>query len=91
MDSFIKSKKGYDIISGHSHYIEEIGKENKKENFEHLIIVTDGSVDSNEIDESDRKVHEYRLKYCFVSNYIIGSKGEESVGCSYSRISSGIT
>lgn len=90
MDSFIKSEKGYDR-SRHSHYIAEIGKENKNENFEHLIIVTDGRVDYDDIDESDRKVHQYGLKYSFVSNYIIGSDGDESVGCSYSRECPGIT
>ena len=89
MDSFIKNEKGYDR-SRHSHYISEIGKENKDENFEHLIIVTDGSVDYGQIDESDRKVHQYGLKYSFVSNYIIGSDGDESVGCPYSRICPGI-
>ena len=79
MDNFISEEDGPDGTS--SYYIAEIGRETKGENFEHLIIVTDGQVGSGDIDESDRRVHEYGLRFKYVSNYIIGSKGDESVGC----------
>ena len=83
MDNFIAAQRGYDETC--SYLIAEIGKETKNENFEHLIIVTDGEVDFSDIDESDRKVKEYGLNYKYVSTYIIESGGNESVGCPYSR------
>ena len=75
----------------HSYYIAEIGRETKNENFEHLIIVTNGSVGTGDIDQSDCLVSKYGLKYRFVSIYIIGNEGDESVGCPYTRESKGVT
>ena len=89
MDSFISSKYGPDGTS--SYYIAEIGRETKNENFEHLIIVTDGCVGYNDIDESGRRVASYGLQYSFVSTYIIGSGGDESVGCPFCRGCPGVT
>jgi hypothetical protein len=83
MDKFINDKYGPDGTS--SYYIAEIGRETKNENFEHLIIVTDGEVGTYDIDESDRRVQQYGLQYSFVSTYVIGSGGDESVGCPFSR------
>ena len=83
MDSFIAEKRGYDGTQ--SFYIAEIGRKTKFENFEHLIIVTDGCVSIEDIDESDRKVKNYGLQYSFVSTYIIGSGGNESVSCPFCR------
>ena len=83
MDSFIAKKNASDGTI--SYYIAEIGRETKSENFEHLIIVTDGKVGTNDIDESDKRVQKYDLKYSYVSVYIIGSGGNETVGCPYSR------
>ena len=84
MNRFIKEEVGH---SGerHSYYIAEIGRETKNENFEHLIIVTNGRVGFEDVNESDQKVSQYRLEYRFVSSYIIGNEGDESVGCSYMR------
>ena len=89
MDSFIASKYGPDGTE--SYYIAEIGRVTKNENFEHLIIVTDGQVSTYDIDESDRRVQQYGLQYSYVSTYIIGSGGDESVGCPFSRGCPGIT
>ena len=89
MDSFISSKYGSDDT--YSYYIAEIGRETKNENFEHLIIVTDGCVGYNDIDESGRRVASYGLQYSFVSTYIIGSGGDESVGCPFCRGCPGVT
>ena len=71
--------------------IADIGRDTKNEHFEHLIIVTDGCVDTGSIDESDRRVQQYGLQYSYVSTYIIGSGGDESVGCPFSRGCPGIT
>ena len=49
MDKFIQGRKGTDGTV--SYYIAEIGKETLNENFEHLIIVTDGKVSEGDIDE----------------------------------------
>jgi hypothetical protein len=89
MDSFIANKYGPD--GTYSYFIAEIGRETKNENFEHLIIVTDGHVGTNDIDESGKRVEKYGLQYSFVSTYIIGSGGDESVGCPFSRGCPGVT
>jgi hypothetical protein len=68
-----------------------LGEKQKNEKFEHLVIVTDGGVDSGDIDESDKRVKSYGLQYSYVSTYIIGSGGNESVGCPYSRGCPGVT
>lgn len=83
MESFLSGAKlggGTD-----SYLIAEIGRERKSDKFEHLVIVTDGGVGSGDIDESDNRVKQYELQYSFVSTYIIGRGGEESLGCPYSR------
>jgi hypothetical protein len=89
MDDFISKEYGPD--GTYSYYIAEIERVTKNENFEHLIIVTDGEVDTDDIDKSDKLVQDYELQYSFVSTYIIGSGGNESVGCPYSRGCPGIT
>ena len=89
MDRFIADMHGPDGTT--SYYIAEIGRATKNENFEHLIIVTDGEVDTDDIDESDRRVQQYGLQYSYVSTYIIGSGGNESVGCPFSRGCPGVT
>jgi hypothetical protein len=68
-----------------SYLIAEIGRETINDKFEHLVIVTDGGVGSYDIDESEERVKKYGLQYSYVSSYIIGSGGNESVGCPYSR------
>ena len=83
MDNFITGQKGTDGTT--SYYIAEICRETKNENFEHLIIVTDGEVQPKDIDESEVRVNKYGLNFSFVSTYIIGKGGNESVGCPFSR------
>ena len=53
--------------------------------------MTDGCVNSGSIDKSDKLVQQYGLQYSYVSTYIIGSGGDESVGCPFSRGCPGIT
>ena len=89
MDSFISSKIGQGTAT--SYNISEIGRVTKNENFEHLIIVTGSCASNNDIDESDRRVQQYGLKYSFVSNYIIGSGVNESITCPFSRGCKGVT
>ena len=89
MDEFIREQDGNK--GTRSHLIAEIGKETKYENFQHLIIVTDEGVSYEEIDECDKKVKEYDLHFSYVSTYIIGEDGNESVGCPFSRDCPGIT
>jgi hypothetical protein len=86
MNRFINEEVGQSS-ERHSYYIAEIGRETKNENFEHLIIVTNGSVGEDDIDKSDKLVSHYGLKYRFVSFYIIGKEGNKSVGCPYMRSS----
>ena len=69
MDNFIASEYGPDGTI--SYYFSEIGRVSKNENIEHLIFVTDGEVDTDDIDESDRRVEKYGLQYSYVSTYII--------------------
>ena len=90
MNTFISNKRGNDNDTL-SYNIALIGKEVKNENFQHLIIVTDGEVNSNDIDKCDEIVASNGLQYSYVSTYIIGKNGNESVGCPFSRGSPGVT
>ena len=90
MNRFIEEEVGQSYQS-HSKYIAEIGRETKYENFEHLIIVTNGEVGEEEIKESDNKIKEYGLKYKYVSFYVIGNEGNLSVGAPYMRNSRNMT
>ena len=83
MDRFIDEEIGQ-FNERHSKYIAEIGRETKSENFEHLIIVTNGCVNTKDIDESDRRVEEYGLVYKYVTFYVTGD-GNRSVGSPYMR------
>ena len=76
-----------------SSLIADIAEQEKDNNFEHLIIITDGDVKSEEIDKSDKKFKEYNLHFSFVSCFIIdtGDVKNESVGCPYSRDCPGFT
>lgn len=90
MNRFINEEIGQST-ERHSYYIAEIGRETKNENFEHLIIFTNGGVGTGDIEKSDYLVSKYGLKYRFVSFYIIGNEGNESVGCPYQRSSKSMT
>ena len=57
----------------------------KNYGIEHLIIITDGQVDCNSIDESDEKMKQNNIHFKYVSTYIIGSGGDRSVGAPYCR------
>ena len=91
IEQFINDMDG--IKGTSSSLIAEIAKKEKNNNFEHLIIITDGDVQSDEIDKSDLKVKEYNLSFKFVSTFIIdtGDVISESVGCPYSRNCPGFT
>ena len=91
MNQYINNEEGTEGTD--SSKIAEIANEVKNENFEHLIIVTDGQVDTSKIDLSDKLVKEYKLKFSYVSSYLINlhNDANESVGCPYSRECPGIT
>ena len=65
-------------------YIAKIAKENPNYR-EHLIIVTDGSVNSQCIDECDRFLAKENIEFKFVSVYMIGRQANESVGAPFCR------
>ena len=52
---------------------------------EHLIIVTDGQVEEREIEKSDELMKKYQIKFKYVSVYVVGTKGNLSVGAPYCR------
>mgnify|MGYP002622861730 CR=1 FL=1 len=94
IETFINEMDG--IKGTKSSVIAEIANLEQNEynnNFEHLIIVTDGDVSNEEVDLSDQKVKEYNLHFSFVSTFIIdtGDLKNESVGCPYSRDCPGYT
>ena len=62
----------------------KIAKENPNHR-EHLIIVTDGCVNINDIDECDRILSKENIKFKFVSVYMIGRLADESVGAPFCR------
>ena len=70
-----------------SHLIAEIAKEENNNHFKHLVIVTDGNVDKDEILKSDQLMKEYKIKYDYVTSYIIHTSDscDKSVGAAYCR------
>ena len=91
MNQYIIDKKG--TKGTDSSLIAEIANQVKHEKFEHLIIITDGQVSTSIIDKSDLLVKQYKLKFSYVSSYLINlhNDANESVGCPYSRECPGIT
>ena len=89
MDDFIAKEDGDEGTE--SYLIAEIANETKSGNFEHLIIVTDGEVSKEDIDECDKLVKMYNIQFSYVSVYIIGNGGNESVGCPFCRGCPGVT
>ena len=90
MEKFISGEYIGVNTNVNSYLIAEIGRETKDEKFEHLIIVTASSVNSQNIDMSDQKVNQYGIKYSFVSNYMIGNEANLSVAAPYFRFCPGI-
>ena len=68
-----------------SELIADIIIQERNYGLDHLIIITDGSVNSNSIDNSDKKMKNNNIHFKFVSTYIIGSGGDRSVGAPYCR------
>ena len=64
--------------------IAKIAKENPNYR-EHLIIVTDGSVNSQCIDECDKFLAKENIEFKFISVYMIGRLADESVGAPFCR------
>ena len=52
---------------------------------EHLIIVTDGEVDEEDIRSSDQLMNNNNIKFQFVSVYVVGRGGNLSVGAPFCR------
>ena len=82
MDDFIARKKGNEGTD--SVNIAKIAKENPNYR-EHLIIVTDGSVSCQCIDECDKFIAKENIKFKFVSVYLIGRQADKSVGAPFCR------
>ena len=68
-----------------SELIADIIYNERNSGIEHLVIITDGSVNGGSIDRSDDKMKSYNIHLKFVSTYIIGSGGDRSVGSPYCR------
>ena len=68
-----------------SELIADIIFNERNSGIEHLVIITDGSVNGGSIDRSDNKMKSYNIHLKFVSTYIIGSGGDRSVGAPYCR------
>lgn len=66
LEDFIKNRRGFEGTK--SSMIAHISYHT---NYEHLLIVTDGTVDYGEIDESDKLVKKFGLKFKFVTVFII--------------------
>ena len=61
MNQYISNKNGNEETD--SILISEIANQVNNENFEHLIIVTDGEVDKSKIDKSDILVKKYNFNF----------------------------
>ena len=69
-----------------SELIADIINNERNSGVEHLIIITDGYVNTGSIDKSDAKMKNYNIHMKFVSTYIIvSSNWDRSVGAPYCR------
>ena len=68
-----------------SELIADIINTEKYSGAEHLVIITDGGVDTYSIDESDKRMKSNNIHFKYVSTYIIGSGGNRTVGAPYCR------
>ena len=84
-------KQGFGKDKTKSSLIAEVSKKEENNNFNHLLITTDGKVDSKEIDLSDKLMKNYKIKFDYVTTYIIGKDGNLSAGAPYCRNSPNIT
>ena len=82
IEQWIKNRVGKEGTS--SINIAKLAKENPNHR-EHLIIVTDGSASSEDIDECDKFLADENIKFKFVSVYMIGRQANESVGAPFCR------
>ena len=57
----------------------------KDNNFKHLIIVTDGKVEVEDIENADTKMNLINYNFDFVSVYILGEEADLSIGAPYCR------
>ena len=71
---------GTDIIQ-----IAEIIDIEKRNNFKHLVIITDGEIDSEDIENADKKMEKINYNFDFVSVYILGPYANLSVGAPFCR------
>ena len=65
--------------------IVEIINLEKENNFKHLVIITDGEVDFDNIKEADEIMNNIDYQFDFVSVYIIGPEANFSVGAPFCR------
>ena len=79
------NSRGSGLSGTASELIADIIYNERNSGIEHLIIITDGSVNGGSIDRSDNKMKNYNIHMKFVSTYIIGSGGDRSVGAPYCR------
>ena len=80
------NNKGSGLSGTASELIADIINTERNSGIEHLIIITDGSVNGGSIDKSDAKMKNYNIHFKYVSTYIIASSGgDRSVGAPYCR------
>ena len=84
IDSWIKNKRG--VEGTDSSLIAKLAIECPNHR-EHLIIVTDGYVGENDIKRCDEIIINNKIKFKFVSIYLIGKGGNLSVGAPFCRCS----
>ena len=65
--------------------IAQIIDEEKQNECKHLIIITDGNVNQNDILFADEKMKKINYKFDFVSVYILGNQEDLSVGAPFCR------
>ena len=73
-------------IGGTSPYlIANIIEQEKQNNFRHLVIITDGSVDGCEIEAADEKMKMIEFNFDYVTVFILGEDPDLSVGAPFCR------
>ena len=83
LEEKIKSKSG--IGDTYPYLIAEIIEEEKNNKCRHLVIITDGCVSQNEIEEADKKIQNINYNFDYVTVYILGDDADLSIGAPFCR------
>ena len=83
LEKQIESKNGYGDT--YPYLIADIIEEEKNNECRHLMIITDGCVSPEKIEEADKKIKNIKYNFDYVTVYILGEDADLSIGAPFCR------